>query len=360
MTNLFALFLSLFVSGGAVFAGGTVVGNGGDPIFEFSEAARASMVETLKIIAKEPAEKETFCALPALSAEETGFCREFFIAVIPDLLRLSQGVQKVPFVLRGEPLLVSGPDGNPMRVAARTESGPNGPIELHRDSVKTLIPTQMLFLITHEFLHKVAFRGQFVGDNERIGPFASGRDLLDSVAKSVVTVARRKGQVGSQFGIQDIFDCTVSTGASRFGARLSSARLFRSEDLMSYVTSLGGSPTDGSLYLPETNLSSVRLRFAISEPNNCGDAHEGRRTSVQILRQQWDVTGEMHESVLAQNEFPGNPMCANSSAEFEIAWNQVRFACRYFGSFGTTSSVFSVKSLGTVRKGQRPIVGHSL
>ena len=67
----------------------------------------------------------------------------------------------------------------------------------------------MLFLITHEFQHKANFAGKAVTDNEKIGPFATGRDLLDPVATAVVLVARKKGKVESQFGIRDIFDRRV-------------------------------------------------------------------------------------------------------------------------------------------------------
>ncbi len=331
--------------GGKVFAGGTVVGNGGDPVFEFMEAARTSMIETLKVIAHDSDEQAIFCKQAPLNEEQIQFCREYFLVVLPDMLRLNQGLKKTLFVLREEPLLVNGPDGKPMVVAARTESGPLGPIEFNRDAVKTMLPTQVLFLMTHEFQHKSNFKGTFINDNDPIGPFVNGRELIDYAAKYIVSVARRKGKVGSQFGIRDIFDCIVMTGTSQFGARLSSSRLFRAEDLMSYETSFGKNPTDGAIYLPETSNTSMVLKFGINEPNNCGDPDQSRKTSVQIVRRITLLDGSIQDQEVSHLELSSNPMCPNYDPKIEIVWQQIKFTCQYYGSEGTTSSAFSIKNL---------------
>ncbi|OFZ10759.1 MAG: hypothetical protein A2Z20_00755 [Bdellovibrionales bacterium RBG_16_40_8] len=342
-----ALLICAFVSllSARALASGTVVGNGGDPVFEFMEAARTSMIETIKVIINDPSESAHFCENPKLNADQIKFCRDFFIAIAPDILRLSQGLTKTFFVLRDQPLFVEGPDGIPMVVAARTELGPMGPIELHRESVKTLLPTQVLFLMTHEFQHKADFFGRIITDNEMIAPFATGRDLIDTVAAAVVVVARKKGKVGSQFGIRDIFDCRAFANQSQFGARLSSSRLFQAEDLMSYETSIGKNPTDGSIFLPETIDSSLLLRFVINEPNNCGDPSPKRKSIIQIVRSVKLVNGSQDETVVADQELTENPMCPGSSRQIEISKDEVRFVCNYFGSEGTTSSQFSLNSL---------------
>lgn len=346
------LLICVFSSSKQVFAGGTVVGNGGDPVFEFMEAARTSMIETLKVIANDPKEQASFCEQAPLSSAQVQFCRDYFLSVLPDMLRLSQGLGKTLFVLRDQPLLVTGPDGKPMIVAARTELGPLGPVELNRDAVKTMLPTQVLFLITHEFQHKSNFKGVFVDDNAAIGPFSNGRDLIDYAAKYVVSVARRKGKVGSQFGIRDIFDCVAMTGTSQFGARLSSSRLFQSDDLMSYETSFGKNPTDGSIYLPETNNTALVLRFEVTEPNNCGDPNQSRKNSVQIVRRSMLENGSSQDLVLADVQSSVNPMCPHSDPKLEISWQQIKFTCQYFGSEGTTSSAFPVRNL--FRSGRSP------
>jgi hypothetical protein len=332
---LFLIYLQFWVSQAP--ASGTVVGNGGDPIFEFMEAARSSMVQTIKAIATDPAETKSFCAEASASSEQIQFCRQFFLAVSLDILKLSQGEQRTAFVLREDPLLVQGPDGKPMVVAARTDLGPLGVIELHRDSVKTLLPTQVLFLIMHEFQHKVIFQDHSVTDNEKIGPFVNGRELLDTVSTALVTVAKKKGLIGSQFGIRDIFDCQAITDVSQFGAKLASSRLFLSEDLMSYETSIGKNPMDGSIYIPESRESTVLLRFVITEPNNCGMASSARKNRVQIIRSVQKLNEATVETVLESKDLTENPMCPGANSQFEIANGPLRFSCTYFGSAGTTS-----------------------
>lgn len=319
-------------------AGGTVVRDGGDPIFEFMEAARFSMIETIKIVVNDPDEQKIFCQQENLNSQQIQFCRNYFLSVSMDILRLSQGDQKTLLVLRKKPLEVIGPDGQPMMVAARTKLGPSGPIELHRDSVKTLIPTQVLFLLTHEFEHKANFNGNYVGDNKAIGPFANGRDLLDAVAKSVVSVARRKGLVGTQFQIRDIFFCTGEVnGVKIAGARLVSTRIFKSEDLMSYETSSGQNPSDGSISLHETNTEMIQLKFKMSEPNNCGPDHVARNTSMKIVRSHMDMNGDIQEiEELAHAELSINPMCPKTRVPFSVSWQSVRFECQYYGSVGKT------------------------
>ena len=343
--KFFYVCFLLFIFKPYAFAGGTVVGNGGDPVFEFLEAARFSMIESLKVLANDPNEQAHLCEKNSLSPDQTKFCRQYFLSLISDILKISQGKDKTLFVLREEPLKVIGPDGKPMMVAARTDLGPNGPIEFHRDSVKTLLPTQVLFLITHEFQHKSYFNGSFITDNDPIGPFVIGRDLIDSAAESVVALARRNGKVGAQFGIRDIFDCIANTGVSQLGARISSSRLFMTSDLMTYNTSFSKNPTDGSIFLPETNDSSLVLRFDISEPNNCGDPNLLRNTKVQIIRSIRLADGSTQENIISEKQMASNPMCPNTDPRIEISSDLVNFSCRYFGSQGTTSSAFALKSL---------------
>lgn len=334
--GLLILIFSFFNS--SAFAGGTVVGNGGDPVFEFLEAARFSMIESLKVLANDPNEQSQFCEKKSLSTEQIQFCRSYFLSLVAEILTLSQGPQKSLFVLREEPLSVIGPDQKPMMVAARTALGPAGPIEFHRDSVKTLLPTQVLFLMVHEFQHKSYFKGSFIADNDPIGPFTIGRDLIDAAAESIVSLARRNGKVGLQFGIRDIFDCAAFTGDSRLGARISSSRLFNNSDLMAYTTSFSKNPTDGSIYLPETNESSLVMRFEILEPNNCGEVSARRSTRVQIIRATRLMDGSFQENIISEKILVVNPMCPEADSVIEISAPQVRFSCKYFGSQGTTSS----------------------
>ncbi len=164
---------------------------------------------------------------------------------------------------------------------------------------------------------------------------------MDAAASSVVGLARKKGQIGSQFGIRDIFDCRVTANGAHFGARLSSSRFFLADDLMSYETSVGKNPTDGSVYLPESANSSLLLKVSITEPNNCGDPHPLRKTLVQMVRATKLPDGSTQETVLTAYESADNPICPGSNNRLEIFANRVKFSCQYFGSEGTTSSPFS-------------------
>ena len=72
------LFLFLVCIQSRSFAGGTVVGNGGDPIFEFLEVARFSMIESLKVFVNDPAEQSQFCEKKSLTIDQVHFCRQYF------------------------------------------------------------------------------------------------------------------------------------------------------------------------------------------------------------------------------------------------------------------------------------------
>lgn len=180
-------------------------------------------------------------------------------------------------------------------------------------------------------------------DNDPIGPFSNGRELIDYASKYLVSVSRRKGKIGSQFGIRDIFDCVATTGSTQLGARISSSRLFQTEDLMSYETSFGKNSMDGTIYLPETINNSIVLKFSITEPNNCGDQNQSRKTSVQIVRRSKLSDGSTQDAVLSELESSSNPMCPNDNSKLEIAWQHINFNCQYFGSEGTTSLVSFVR-----------------
>lgn len=343
---LSCLFFSGVTFGGSKLDSGTVVGNGGDPIFEFFEASRAILIKILNNVREDPKKQELLCQLEALSSDQIVFCRHFVLEVLPEILKLSQGPNKTLFALREDPLKVIGPDGEPMMVAARTELGPGGPIELHRDSVKNFVPTQALFLIAHEFLHKSAFEGIYISDNGPIGPFDNGRDLLDSASKYLVDLAVKTGVVGTQFGVQDIFKCDTTVGTTPIGTIVSSNRMYFSKDLDSYESSLGKNPTDNTIFVPETNNSSIILRAEIVEPNNCREPSSSRKTLLKVIRVIALADQTSQFEVLKENDLLENPMCSNASPNFEISWEQIRFSCKYIGSIGTTRSPYSFGHFG--------------
>ena len=302
------------------------------------------MIESIKYLISKAEEQTQFCEKKSLNTDQIEFCRKYFVTLAPEILRLSQGKDKTFFVLREDHLKVIGPDGKPMIVAARTNLGPLGPIEFHRDSVKTLLPTQVLFLMIHEFQHKSNFDGIAITDNDPIGPFTHGRDLIDAASESLVALARRNGKVGTQFSIRDIFDCMISTGSNSFGATVSTARIFKTSDLMSYNTSLGKNPAERPIYITETNNNSLVLKFDITEPNNCGDPNVLRSLKVQIIRATKLNDGLTKEDIISEIQSSNNPICPGSNPKFEISTGQLIFSCTYFGTQGTSSSGFNLKS----------------
>ncbi|RYZ72142.1 MAG: hypothetical protein EOP05_11335 [Proteobacteria bacterium] len=341
-----SIFLALIsVHASPASAGsGSVIGNGGDPIFEFLQAARSSLSETVKVVLNDPNERKSFCTISRLNSGQIELCRKYFFETanqILDLNQLKPVHSPTDFVLRQDPLYVIGHDGKPMVVAAKTDLGKYGSIEFHRDSVKTLLPTQVLFLLAHEFQHKTTFEGRSVSDNESVPPFMNGRDLLDTVATALVEVAKRRGKVGTNFGIRDIFNCEARTSQT-FGARISSSRRFHNEDLMAYESSIGKNPSDGTIYLPVDSKSTLALRYMMFEPNNCGDPNPDRVGVVQIVETKLEG-GNTSEIVRASKPLVTNPICPGSSGRFEIETADVKFSCQYFGSEGTTSSQYSVQ-----------------
>lgn len=327
------------------FGSGTVIGNGGDPIFEFLNATRRSLLETIRYLNNDSAELSQFCNSDQLEMKKQKFCRKFFKSISQQVIELNQGSERTKFVLKDQPLLVEGPDGEMMSVTARTSLSAEGVIEFHRDSVKTLIPTQVLFLLAHEFQHKVQFQGKFISDNEVIGPFSDGRELLDTIASALVHVAIQKGHIGRHFGIQDIFDCTVEVSGASFGARISSGRRFLSEDLLKYETSIGKTSTDGFVYVPETQNSQIVMRLEISEPNNCSEDNGERYQRLQVVRRTMGTDGTSSEQLLNSKMTNKNSMCPGVDSSFSIKALDVQFHCQYFGSTGTTSSSYSLSDI---------------
>lgn len=336
-------------------ASGSVIGNGGDPLFYFLEATRASFTDTIRWIVGNPAENAKFCASSRLRPEQVQACRDFLFETASQVLRLNTDPNKTLFVLRDSPLLVMGPDGQPMPVAARTQLGPLGVIEFHRESIKLLPPTQILFLIAHEFAHKVEFRGRFVTDNEPADAFASGREWIDTMASAIIDSAKRNGKIGSHFGLRDSFECRVFVNDAQFGTRTSSPRMFLSEDLMSYETSLSRNPSDSILYVPETPTSDLVFRFIAHEPANCSD--DGRFDAlrstelsiVRITRSQNPDLPSKEEILVSESRPAFNPICGKHREEFSLSYENVRFVCRYFGTDGTTALLMRKGSKQTQR-----------
>jgi hypothetical protein len=336
-------FWFFFLLPSFVFASGTVVRDGGDPILYFLEATRYSLVETIKLIQNDKMEADQFCKSANLNPSQVEFCREFFKQIANQVLSLNQGAQKTLFVLRSSPLEVEGPDGKMMPVAARTARDSKGEVEFHRDSIKLMAPARTLHLMAHEFQHKSKYQGRYTGDNEVVGPFRNGRELIDTVANAIAEVAKRRGKVGTQYLLRDSFECISSVGEAKLGMRASSPRFFLDQDLTKYETSLSRNPSDALIYVPESLDSDLVFRVVIAEPANCSPLAEHaslRKTQLQVVRvYKRNGKSQRPEEILSESIMTGyNPMCIEGGGSASLSYQNVRFDCRHYGTEGLASS----------------------
>lgn len=319
------------------WAGGSVIGNGGDPLFSFLETTRFAFVETLKL--RETRNEIDYCTnLKELSSDQKDFCLQVFTESFTQFLILNLDTSKVKFILKEEQLLVYGPDGKPMPVAARTMLDKESPIEFHRDSIKYYSPYQTFLLIVHELGHKIIFRGKYIDDDTPIGPFASGRELLDAMAKSLALVAKKNGKIGSNFGLRDFFSCvTKFDNGFQTKTTTSSARMFFSDNFKKYQSGLGRNSSDSNISVIESNESQLIFKFLIEENNNCSISLTNSKTTVEIIRvyeKHRNQTPRPDEQIEIL-ELSQNPICEKEPTPLILSTRGVTFSCLYIGSQGS-------------------------
>jgi hypothetical protein len=329
--------LILFCLHQHVWAGGSVIGNGGDPLFSFLETTRFAYVETLKL--RETRNEKDYCFnLKELSSDQKDFCLQVFTESFTQFLMLNLDTSKIKFILKEEQLLVYGPDGKPMPVAARTIMDKKSPIEFHRNSINYYSPYQTFLLMAHEFGHKIIFKGKFIDDDTAIGPFASGRELLDAMAKSLALIAKKNGKIGSNFGLRDFFNCTTKfDNGYQTKTTTSSARMFFSDDFKKYQSGLGRNGSDSNISVIESNESQLIFKFLIEENNNCAVSLAHSKTTVEIIRiyeKHGNQTPRPDEQVELL-ELSQNPICEKEPSPLLLSTRGVTFSCLYIGSQGS-------------------------
>lgn len=344
------LFFSIVIMGSSLsFArfegGGSVIGNGGDPLYHFLEATRYALLSTIRGVLNKPEESAKFCVKPQLPVEQIETCREFFFATANQVLSLNEGFAKIPYVISEKPLIAVGPDGKPREFPARTGLGPKGAIEFHRDSIKAAAPATILFLLSHETTHKVSYLGHYVTDNERVGAFATGRELLDTVADALVEVAKNLGLIAMSYELRDKFQCYAKPIGSplKLRASFSTPRFFFDKNLMSYETVISRNPTaaDSNLAYDESPNTILVYRSVTFDSANCSDDKSGpkdRWTRLELIRiHKAQNPGEADQNELIQvTELPGfNPICEKNPPTLKITTELVEFGCTYSGSEGT-------------------------
>lgn len=344
-------FLSIFGSAAHPLQareGGTSIGGGGDPFYFFLEVTRRHLIDTVDILRKRPAESiEELCNDPAVREFGRKDCQTFLAATVDQYSALNRGDQKIKFVVTTDQLFVQGPNGNPQEVVARTIYGPNGDIEFNRDLLsRQLTPSLVFMLMVHEFGHKVNYGSAIVRDNDLMGYYQTGREFLDELGAAFAHFAEKKGIIGKDFGIEDIFKCLVY-GNGQFPSQhfFSGRRAYHGESLSSYHAGFGriGEPTDAVLL---TLNGDISLRVDIYDVASCVDSTEAnlaRRTTFSVIRTKV-VDGKLDAETLVMRDFEGfSPLCDVSRTPLILAWDRFEFHCSYSRTNGVTRGPIFIK-----------------
>ena len=115
----------------------------------------------------------------SLSDAQREFLRTQIRKVADQIIKLNVSSQPTPITLTPDALEGVGPTGAKLALGAKTEYGPQGPIIINSETVRTLSPLGLIALVTHEFGHKVKFDGPkgrmegYLEDNVVVGPFTT-------------------------------------------------------------------------------------------------------------------------------------------------------------------------------------------
>jgi hypothetical protein len=282
--------------------------------------------------------------LQSLSPSEAGACRDFILATHEQMLRLNHPLKPTPFAISSEPLYVKE-GGKPRPVAAMI--GEKGEIIFHYGKVSELFPSELLFLMGHEFGHKVEWPGpgSSVTDVDAYPPFETGRRFLDTVGAALAVFAARHGKIGKYFGLDDRFSCAIRDLDSGrvFSSNGSTARLFQS-GFDAYETGVGTLPRDFRCTMAGIKAgTSVWLSVKIHEQDGCRPTSVDRRwTRLEIIRRYDDILKPgVPDETLESRLLPGvNPLCEgklpSAPLGLEFPSEHLGFQVRYEGSVGKT------------------------
>jgi hypothetical protein len=349
---ILAILAAPFFLSGPYAIASTKVGNGGDVIDRYLANTRNTLGMVLTDSISNSKTKKLCAQIERLTDEEKEFCSEKLSEVFIDLRNTVMRVPPTPLRLSPKRLTVLTSGGIERPVLALTECGTGGDITFDYFAIKDMAPSQMFFLMAHEFLHKVPFEGQpCLQDSDTPGPFKEvegGRRLIDAMAESLMRSGIDSGRIGKNFRIVDTFFCDISESKSgmKFPSHASANRIFLTGgDLGTYVAGVGIVPGNSECSLIENfGRSKVTFRFRVNESNNCADptASDKRNTEWELVREfVRNETGQPSEpEILARASFPGvNPLCGwdpfpvDFSSEFTTETGYVwKFNIRYANS----------------------------
>jgi len=355
--KVLALILSLFFTSLAVCpvaVAHTGIGNGGDVMDAYLSDARYRVTEIFRRFMQEgPDARGAVCAQLELTTTQKSDCAAFLQATAAEYISLHTGPNPVPFEISATPVYVDGPDGEPLRVAARTWLGAEGPITFDYELIASRSPRLLLALLIHETGHKVTFHYEskqgsklHVEDDLPVLSFATGRQLLDSAGLAMAEYAVRERLIGDTYALVDQFWCKitfndasrpiiVSTANERdFLNDASQANRFAAFDMIiGYPKPAGIKIGDGE------NCLAFHLRA--HEEADCQDAHDPatRYTEMEIYRIFKRKPGEAprpNEAVATKRLNDFNPACAAvpdvTDQPMTIATPSMTFTCQYKGA----------------------------
>lgn len=327
--------------------------NGGDTVDAFLEATRTSpLLNTISDIANDKRRNTLppLCNindLAFLSETEKQFCHQFILDSIDALRNMNSGLTPVEFKIQTEPLLVPDKDGVLRPVKAATLLDSTSPILFHYDSIKNMVPKDLLALLIHEFGHKVTTSANsHVSDNDPIGPFANGRRLLDSIGIAFSSYAVSKNRVGEVYGLADYFSCKIYQGDYMHPSMPVSLRYFPQKgNYDSFESGVGIFPTDLSqCYIENLKRERIALNFRIHEEFGCAqNQDESRRyTYAELMWYPAPGSHEQPKRLTAGLNANWNPLCLQKPSEAPVELSTmvngqtIRFEIRYERSMGTT------------------------
>ncbi len=336
------LFFILTFTSLKVFASGSTIGNGGDPLFSFLEDTRFIINRLAYEFGDSEVQKQICKDLDSINFEQEKFCKDFILETRNAIRSLNLGEHKTKFSISEDPLYVIDASGNRVAVAARTMLGPTGIIEFHRGTLLTLSPFNLALLMVHEFGHKVLYNNEYIVDDKKYGPFITGRELLDFIGKAYAVYAKRKKYIGFYFGVNDYFSCHsrfLGTVLRPRPHRGRSPRIYYSTDYKVYQTGIGRNEDDFHVEEYDEDFNRISFKIKISEQFACGQI--GSETSTTKLEITKTPAADKENSqpsteVLNSYEFMGNPLCSKALVPMTLSVPGLEFSCEYKYSKGVS------------------------
>jgi hypothetical protein len=299
----------------------TIVRNGGDALLAQLRQSSQALGKTAEFLLS--SKTSIHCDGPTTDGSQEK-CRDLLKQTAPQLLKLIKN-REVDFILTEEILRVKS-EGRLQTVSARTALGPAGAIEFNRKALQTLSSSTVMFLLAHEYMHKILLDGKYLEDDEVAAPFSDGRDLIDTLARTLARIAAEQGYLAIESDIRDIFSCTVSNDGIKSTAKLSTPRR-RVSNLDITETSFGLKSLDAAFATTDKNNVTWDLLFLITSREECAD-------ESAIFKLPKVIQISHREKIVARQELEFNPLCSDKA--FGISFEKIQFTCQFLGSENNT------------------------